>query len=127
IHSEAQLVNAVSPVIVSRTVVIGPSGNWRTQVNGVDVDYQTIRDWQTSTGDFFSPDDVRSGRKVVVLGNTVAQNLFNGEDPTGADVQIRNAVFKVAGVLAPKGQSASGTDSDDVVLMPYTTASQTLS
>jgi len=127
IHSDAQLVNAVSPVIVSRTVVIGPSGNWRTQVNGVDVDYQTIRDWQTSTGDFFSPDDVRSGRKVVVLGNTVAQNLFNGEDPTGADVQIRNAVFKVAGVLAPKGQSASGTDSDDVVLMPYTTASQTLS
>jgi len=127
IRAEAQLVNAVSPVIVSRTVVIGPSGNWRRQINGVDVDYQTIRDWQTSTGDFFSGDDVRSGRKVVVLGNTVAQSLFNGEDPTGSDVQIRNAVFKVAGVLAPKGQSASGTDSDDVVLMPYTTASQTLS
>ena len=127
IRSESQLVTAVSPVVVSRTVVIGPSGNWRTQINGVDVDYQTIRDWQTSTGDFFSADDVRSGRKVVVLGNTVAQNLFNGEDPTGAEIQIRNSVYKVAGVLAPKGQSASGTDSDDVVLMPYTTATQTLS
>jgi putative ABC transport system permease protein len=127
IRGEAQLVRAVSPVIVSRTAVIGPSGNWRTSINGVDVDYQTIRDWQTSTGDFFSADDVRSGRKVVVLGNTVAQNLFHGDDPTGAEIQIRNAIFKVAGVLAPKGQSASGTDSDDVVLMPYTTASQTLS
>jgi putative ABC transport system permease protein len=127
IRGEAQLVSAVSPVIVSRTAVIGPSGNWRTSINGVDVDYQTIRDWQTSTGDFFSADDVRSGRKVVVLGNTVAQNLFHGDDPTGAEIQIRNAVFKVAGVLAPKGQSASGTDSDDVLLMPYTTASQTLS
>ena len=127
IRSDSQLVTAVSPVIVSRTVVIGPSGNWRTLINGVDVDYQTIRDWPTSAGDFFSADDVKSGRKVVVLGNTVAQNLFNGEDPTGTDIQIRNSVYKIAGVLAPKGQSASGTDSDDVVLMPYTTATQTLS
>ncbi len=127
IRSESQYVTAISPVIVSRTVVIGPAGNWRTLINGVDTDYATIRDWQTSSGDFFSPDDVRSNRKVVVLGNTVAQNLFPGQDPTGSEVQIRNSVYKVAGVLAPKGQSASGTDSDDVVLMPYTTASTTLS
>jgi len=127
IRGEAQLVSAVSPVIVSRAVLIGPSGNWRTQINGVDVDYQTIRDWQTSAGDFFSADDVRSSRKVVVLGNTTAQNLFPDQDPTGAEVQIRNSVYKVAGVLATKGQSASGTDADDVVLMPYTTATSTLS
>jgi putative ABC transport system permease protein len=127
IRSESQLVSAVSPVIVSRGVLIGPSGNWRTQINGVDVDYQTIRDWQTATGDFFSADDVRSNRKVIVLGNTVAQNLFPNQDPTGAEIQIRNSVYKVAGVLATKGQSASGTDADDVVLMPYTTASTTLS
>jgi putative ABC transport system permease protein len=127
IRAEAQTVSAVSPVIVSRAVIIGPSGNWRTQINGVDVDYQTIRDWQPAAGDFFSADDVRSGRKVVVLGNTVAQNLFPDQDPTGAEIQIRNSVYKVAGVLSPKGQSASGTDSDDVVLMPYTTASTTLS
>ncbi|HEY6136361.1 MAG TPA: ABC transporter permease [Thermoanaerobaculia bacterium] len=127
IRGEAQLVSAVSPVIVSRAVLIGPSGNWRTQVNGVDVDYQTIRDWQTSAGDFFSADDVRSSRKVVVLGNTAAQNLFPDQDPTGAEVQIRNSVYKVSGVLSTKGQSASGTDADDVVLMPYTTATSTLS
>ena len=127
IRSESQYVAAVSPVIVSRTAVIGPAGNWRTQINGVDVDYQTIRDWQTSSGDFFSADDVRSNRKVVLLGNTVAQNLFPGQDPVGSDIQIRNSVYKVLGVLAVKGQGASGNDSDDVVLMPYTTASTTLS
>ncbi|HEV2720462.1 MAG TPA: ABC transporter permease [Thermoanaerobaculia bacterium] len=127
IRSESQYASAVSPVIVSRVVLIGPSGNWRTQVNGVDTDYQTIRDWQTSSGDFFTADDVRANRKVVVLGNTVAQNLFPGQDPTGAEIQIRNSVYKVAGVLSTKGQSASGTDADDVVLMPYTTASTTLS
>jgi putative ABC transport system permease protein len=127
IRGEGQLVSAVSPVIVSRAVLIGPAGNWRTQINGVDTGYQTIRDWQPATGDFFSPDDVRSSRKVVVLGNTVAQNLFPDQDPAGAEIQIRNSVFKVLGVLSPKGQSASGTDSDDVVLMPYTTAATTLS
>jgi putative ABC transport system permease protein len=127
IRAEAQLVAAVSPVIVSRTAVIGPSGNWRTQINGVDTDFQTIRDWQTSSGDFFTADDVRSIHKVVLLGNTVAQNLFPGQDPVGSEIQIRNSVYKVVGVLAPKGQTASGSDSDDVVLMPYTTASATLS
>jgi putative ABC transport system permease protein len=127
IRAEAQTVSAVSPVIVSRTAVIGPSGNWRTQINGVDTDFQTIRDWQTSSGDFFTADDVRSLHKVVLLGNTVAQNLFPGQDPVGAEIQIRNSVYKVAGVLTPKGQTASGSDSDDVVLMPYTTASATLS
>jgi putative ABC transport system permease protein len=127
IRAEAQTVSAVSPVIVSRTAVIGPSGNWRTQINGVDVDFQTIRDWQTTSGDFFTADDVRSIHKVVLLGNTVAQNLFPGQDPVGSEIQIRNSVYKVVGVLAPKGQTASGSDSDDVVLMPYTTASATLS
>jgi putative ABC transport system permease protein len=127
IRAEAQTVSAVSPVIVSRTAVIGPSGNWRTQINGVDTDFQTIRDWQTSSGDFFTADDVRSIHKVVLLGNTVAQNLFPGQDPVGSEIQIRNSVYKVVGVLAPKGQTASGSDSDDVVLMPYTTASATLS
>ncbi|HEX9160133.1 MAG TPA: ABC transporter permease [Thermoanaerobaculia bacterium] len=127
IRSESQYVSAVSPVIVSRTAVIGPAGNWRTTINGVDTDYQTIRDWQTASGDFFSADDVKSTRKVVVLGNTVAQNLFPGQDPVGGEIQIRNSVYKVMGVLTPKGQSASGNDSDDVVLMPYTTVSTTLS
>jgi putative ABC transport system permease protein len=127
IRSQSQYVSAVSPVVTSRTAVIGPAGNWRTLINGVDVDYQTIRDWQTTSGDFFSADDVRSNRKVVVLGNTVAQNLFPGQDPVGSDIQIRNSVYKVMGVLTPKGQSASGSDSDDVLLMPYTTAMTTLS
>jgi putative ABC transport system permease protein len=127
IRSEAQYVAAVSPVVVSRSQVIGAAGNWRTTINGVDTDYQTIRDWPASSGDFFSPDDVRANRKVAVLGKTVATNLFPDQDPVGAEIQIRNVPFKIAGVLAPKGQTASGTDSDDVVLIPYTTASMALS
>jgi putative ABC transport system permease protein len=127
IRGESQYASAVSPVIVSRAPVIGPAGNWRTLINGVDTDYAVIRDWQAVSGDWFTTDDVRSNRKVAVLGNTVAQNLFPDQDPIGGEIQIRNAVFKVVGVLSTKGQTASGNDSDDVVLIPYTTASQTLS
>src|SRR4051812_18448945 len=73
IRAEAQTVSAVSPVIVIRTGVIGPPGNWRTKTTGVDPVFKTTRDWQPAPGDFFPADDVRSIHKVVVLGNTVAQ------------------------------------------------------
>ena len=127
IRSEAQYVTAVTPVIMTRTQVIGSAGNWRTLINGVDSDFQIIRDWQMLSGDFFGPEDVRANRKVAVLGATVADNLFPGEDPVGAEIQIRNVPFKVSGVLARKGQTASGSDSDDVVVIPYTTATSSLS
>jgi len=127
IRREAQVVTAVSPVVVTRSQVIGEAGNWRTLINGVDVDYQTIRDWQTASGDFFAVEDVDAMRKVAVLGKTVADQLFPGSDPVGQEVQIRNVPFDVVGVLAPKGQTASGSDSDDVVLIPYTTARSALS
>ena len=127
IRDEAQVVTAVSPVIVTRTQVIGDAGNWRTLINGVDIDYATIRDWQTASGDWFAEDDVQGMRKVALLGKTVADQLFPGTDPVGQEVQIRNVPFDVVGVLAPKGQTASGSDSDDVVIIPYTTARTALS
>jgi putative ABC transport system permease protein len=126
IRSEAQTVSAVSPVLVGRSQVIASGGNWRTAINGVDTDYQAIRDWQTDAGSFFGPDDVRAARSVAVLGRTVAQRIFAGGDPIGQEIQIAALRFKVMGVLTPKGQTASGSDSDDVILIPYTTAATRL-
>ena len=68
-----------------------------------------------------------ASRKVAVLGSTVAQNLFPGTDPVGAQIQIRNVPFEILGVLATKGQNAGGQDQDDIVLIPYTTAQSRLS
>jgi len=127
IRNEAQVVAAVSPVVISRAQIIAQGSNWRTMINGVDTAYQTIRDWQTEKGDFFSADDVRAVRAVAVLGHTVAQNIFGADDPTGEEIQIGATRFKVTGVLVPKGQTASGNDSDDIILVPYTTASTRLS
>jgi putative ABC transport system permease protein len=126
IRKDSQYVSAVSPVVVSRGQVVAQGGNWRTQVNGVDPDYQTIRNWEVDDGAFFGPDDVQGQRMVAVLGRTVAQNLFGGNEPVGGAIQIGKVPFTVVGVLAPKGQTASGSDSDDVVLVPYTTAATRL-
>ena len=127
IRREAQYVSAISPVVVSRTQVLGPQGNWRTTINGVDPDYQIIRNWDTQSGAFFSADDVRAGRTVAILGQTVSQQLFPDSDPVGQTVQIGKVPFNVVGELAAKGQTASGSDSDDVILIPYSTATARLS
>ena len=122
IHREATLLAGVSPVIVTRTQIVGGTGNWRAEVNGVSTDFFSIRDWGTSSGDLFTDEDVRTKRTVVLLGATVAKNLWPDSDPVGQEIRLGKTPFTVAGVLAPKGQTASGTDQDDVVLVPYTTA-----
>jgi putative ABC transport system permease protein len=127
IQREASLLSAVSPVVVTRSQIIGGAGNWRSMVNGVATSYAVIRDWPMASGLFFTDDDVRAMRKVVVLGNTVAVNLFPGGDAVGGQVQVRNVPFTVIGVLAVKGQTADGRDQDDVVIVPYTTARTRLS
>jgi putative ABC transport system permease protein len=124
---DGTLFSAVSPVVSARTQVIGPDGNWRTTVQGVSTDFQTIRNWTPSSGAFFDDTDVQAGRKVAVLGTTVANNLFPGTDPVGAQIQIGKVPFTVIGVMAAKGQNAGGMDQDDAVLVPYTTAQNRLS
>jgi putative ABC transport system permease protein len=121
LRRECASLAAVSAVIAAPAQAIGGKGNWRTVVNGVAVDYQVIRDWGIDTGSFFTASDVRAMRKVAVIGKTVATNLFPDEDPVGQTIQLRNVPFKIIGVLAEKGQSAGGSDQDDVVLAPYTT------
>ncbi len=124
---EGFLLSAVSPVIVSPTQVIGGQGNWRTAVFGVSTDYQDIRNWEVTSGRFFDATDERSMRKVAVIGNTVANNLFPGEDAVGQQIQLQNVPFEIIGVMSEKGQTAEGTDQDDVILAPYTTVQTRLS
>jgi putative ABC transport system permease protein len=127
IKSDATLLSAVSPVIVTRTQIITGKGNWRTEIDGVSTDYLSIRDWGVTSGDLFTDDDVRAKRKVAVLGATIVKNLFPDSDPVGSQIQLGHVPFTVVGVLAAKGQTSSGVDQDDIVLVPYTTAQDRLS
>ena len=91
---------------------------------GVTPDYMTIRDATMLYGQFFTAEDVDAAAKVAVLGETVAQTLFGDSDPTGQVVIVKNVPFTVVGVLTPKGQSPTGQDQDDVILLPISTAMQ---
>ena len=127
IRRESLYVSAVSPVVWTRTQVIGGQGNWRTSINGVSIDYQIIRNWDLKYGRFFDQSEVRQMRKVAVLGHTVAENLYGEENPVGQLIQLRNVPVRIVGVLEPKGQTAEGTDQDDVIFAPYTTVQRRLS
>jgi putative ABC transport system permease protein len=127
LDNQSTLLAAVSPVIVTRLQVVGGAGNWRTTINGVDTDYVQIRDWGMESGVFFDEADVRGMRKSAVLGATVAVNLFPNGDAVGQQLRVRDVPFTIIGVLAPKGQTAEGTDQDDAVFAPYTTVQSRLS
>ena len=117
----ATLLAAVSPEVRVQAQVIAGANNWNTSISGVFPDYLTIRNFQVASGSFFDDRQLTTRAKVAVLGRTVADQLFPGEDPVGARIRIRNAHFEVIGVLAAKGQSAMGSDQDDVILAPATT------
>jgi len=121
IARESILLSGVTPVVTTFTQAVGGTGNWRTLINGVGVDYEHIRALSLSDGSFFDQTDVRQMKKVAVLGWTVAENLFPDRDAVGQQIRLRNVPFKIVGVLNPKGQTASGTDQDDQILAPYTT------
>ncbi|NJC88500.1 MAG: FtsX-like permease family protein [Desulfuromonas sp.] len=127
LDTNAALLQEVSPVIRVQEQVIAGNSNWNTQINGVSVSYQAIRNHVMESGDFFSERDVKTRNKVAVLGKTVANELFPGQNPVGAQIRIRNVPFTVIGVMQSKGQSSMGQDQDDIILSPWSTVLYRLS
>jgi putative ABC transport system permease protein len=116
----------VSEGLQTRQQVVAGAQNWQTQIVGVNVDFPAIKSWPIVAGSFFSEQDVQAAAKVCLLGKNVAENLFGTDDPTGTEIRIRNQLFRVLGVLGPKGASTSGQNQDDQILVPYTTVMKKL-
>ncbi|MCC6948152.1 MAG: MacB family efflux pump subunit [Bradyrhizobiaceae bacterium] len=120
--AELENVSIVSPERSSRATVRFGNIDYQTSIQGAWPGYTRARDWALTEGSMFSQEDVRSYAPVVVLGQTVVQNLFpNGDSPVGKYVLVRNVPFEVVGVLAKRGATPWGSDQDDVVLMPLST------
>jgi putative ABC transport system permease protein len=103
--------------------IINGNKNWSGLVNGISPSYLTIRDWSFSSGGSFTQQDVDTADRVALVGQTVVENLFDmGEEPVGAIIRIKNVPFRVIGVLSPKGQSSQGSDQDDIIFIPFSTA-----
>ena len=81
-----------------------------------------MRQWPLADGAFFTAQDVRSANKICVIGKTTATQIYGDESPIGQVLRIKGVPFVVTGVLTSKGLSLQGTDQDDVVIMPYTSA-----
>lgn len=102
--------------------VIYGNKNWSPEtVEGGSVEYLKIKSWyDMARGQPFSEEDVEQARRVCVIGQTVAKELFGDEDPLGKDIRIKNVMFKVIGILQKKGANMMGRDQDDSIILPWT-------
>jgi putative ABC transport system permease protein len=118
IKREIEGVTAAAPFVRGNAQIVAGGANWGTSVYAVDLDYFAAREWDIESGRELDPEEIRRGEIVVLLGRTVARNLFGDADPLEQTIRVRNVPFKVIGVMAPKGQSAFGQDQDDAIFVP---------
>ncbi len=123
IKREIPRVIAVSPEVRSSAQLVAGNANWGTQsLLGESEDYLNIRVWPMASGAMFGEQDVRGANKVAVIGQTIATQLYGEDDPVGKIMRIKNVPFIITGVLSAKGLSLQGSDQDDIVIIPYTSA-----
>src|SRR6202521_1958650 len=110
------------PVVRGGAQIVYESNNWATIIFGTTPGFLQVRQLSVGEGSAFSQQDVDSANKVALLGKTVVTNLFGDINPVGQSIRIKKVPFTVVGVLERKGQSPTGQDQDDVVLLPISTA-----
>ena len=125
VQAIAGLANVLASVPEQGATITLRAGNLdhRSSVNGTSADYVVARNWAPASGTFFSAEDEARYATVAVLGQTVANALFPGRDAVGEFILVNNIPFQVMGVMTPKGATPWGQDQDDIVFMPFTTAS----
>jgi macrolide transport system ATP-binding/permease protein len=119
--SKLPQVKYTSPSVGGRAQVVYGNKNWNTQLRGVGVNYPQMHAAVPTYGKFFTDKDVKSRNKVVVLGTTVAKELFGNTNPVNQRIKLNRINFKVIGVFPKKG-AMGPQDQDDLVVMPVTTS-----
>jgi putative ABC transport system permease protein len=121
IEREVSSVSAVTPIANRSVTAIYGNENWSTSVTGTHTEYFTVQNWSLARGRIFTESEQRAGKAVCVIGATVKDNLFGSQDPLGKTIRLKDLGCQVIGVLQAKGQSAMGSDQDDVVVLPLRT------
>ncbi len=125
IGEETSSVKRVAPYLRANQTLIAEEQNWMTSVTGTTPEYFDIRSWPIASGAQISQQDCDGKAKVVVVGQTVVDNLYGANaNPVGQAIRINGTSFEIIGVLAKKGQSTTGQDFDDAAFMPSTTFAQ---
>ncbi|MBT0665385.1 ABC transporter permease [Geobacter pelophilus] len=126
IMTECPSVESAAPNVRTSGSVVYGNMNWSTIIMGTTPEYFDIREWGIVSGRSMVQQDVDGGSKTCLLGQTVAENLFGGDDPVGKIIRIKKVPFTVIGVLDRKGQSPQGQDQDDTIFVPFRTAQRNL-
>ena len=126
IQAKVQEIVEVAPNVDGSMQVVYGNENWFTRFRGVSSEYFDIRNWHQERGALFTSMDSQHEANVCLLGRTVSDALFGSDDPLGKTIRLQNEPFTVIGTMEPKGLSAMGSDQDDVVMIPYTTAMKKL-
>lgn len=114
-------IKRVSPTVSGRAQLVYANKNWNSQVQGVGSGYGEMRASMPTIGRFFTEDELKTRKRVVLLGTTVARELFGQSNPIDASIKVNKIVFQVLGVLPSKGANM-WHDQDDLTLIPVTTA-----
>jgi len=122
LRNEASALMAVAPLTQNSSQLVYGNKNWNSSISGTNSDFLIARNWELERGRFFGEREIRVSAKVCVLGSSVVENLFEGEDPIGKTIRIGSVPCEVIGVLKTKGESGFGQNQDDTVLVPFTTA-----
>jgi len=119
-------IDEIAPVINAAVTVVYGNTNWTTVAAGSTASFSYVQKWEIESGRDLYDTDVRQGTKVAIIGKTIAKKLFDDQNPVGKSIRINKIPFTVIGVFARKGQSMSGTDLDDIIIVPITTAQKRL-
>ena len=126
IRAKVPGVAAVAGIVSGQAPVVAGGANWTTSIDGVNEDFLEVRDWLLAEGRNFTEAEMRSAAKVVILGATVARELYGAAPVLGEQLRIKNVPFTVIGLLTIKGQSGWGSDQDDTALVSISTARRRL-
>jgi len=121
LKSQLHGANAVAPVAQTAVTAVYGTESRNLTVVGTNNDFFVARDWQISEGRPFLEGEIRSGRAVCIIGETVRKELFGTADFLGQRIRVNKVSCEVIGLLAVKGESGFGTDQDDTIIMPLRT------
>jgi putative ABC transport system permease protein len=124
---EAPDVKSIAPVVADSSVTLtyGSSTYQPSTFVGTTPGYESARDYSIQYGKWFTNKQVKDKADVLVIGPTVAQELFGTSDPVGDNIEINNTSFEIIGVTASKGSNGS-TNLDDIAAAPVSTVQELL-
>jgi putative ABC transport system permease protein len=121
INRDIASIAAVAPSASKAATVVFGNENWNTRITGTTNEYFMAGNWRLNSGRIFSDSELRAGKAVCVIGETVRRELFGGQDPLGQKIRLAKISCQVIGLLQTKGQSTMGSDQDDLVVLPLRT------